>query len=433
MLIHPDHPLKHAWDTLVIVLITVVGIEIPLRIALQYEVSRETRELLVFEGIATLIFALDVLLRLNTARLVRGRVDTDRRNIVRHYLRSWFAVDVLTAIPFHLLFGGFWFHLLRMARLLRYPLLSRYVHRWEASHLINPNILRLIFFSGGVMILSHWVACGYLYIGMGSPRDPEPYLTAIYWSVTTLTTVGYGDIVPAEGVHRIYTMVVMFCGVGMYAYIIGTIARLIAGIDYARVLFNNRMDRVDAFMQHHDLPRNLRRRIRNYYRYLWDSRLGVDENVLTLELPEGLRTDVALFMMRDMLRAVPIFEDADQELLRFLAMRLQHRVCAPGDVVIHRGSRAECMFFIGRGVLEVLGENGEVIATMRKDEHFGEMALLSGEARDATVRASDYADVYSLDKEVFQEAVDRFPDFASEVRRVAGARSQQQSESPADS
>jgi hypothetical protein len=76
----------------------------------------------------------------------------------------------------------------------------------------------------------------------------------VYWSITTLTTVGYGDITPVTELETLYTIIVMIRGVTMYAYIIGNIASIIAGINAAKAVFQQRVDGVREFMLYHRLP-----------------------------------------------------------------------------------------------------------------------------------------------------------------------------------
>ena len=59
-------------------------------------------------------------------------------------------------------------------------------------------------------------------------NDFEKYTTALYWSVVTFTTVGYGDFSPVNSLEQIFGIVYMICNVVLMAWVIGSITLLIA-------------------------------------------------------------------------------------------------------------------------------------------------------------------------------------------------------------
>ena len=48
-----------------------------------------------------------------------------------------------------------------------------------------------------------------------------PYIASLYWTVTTVTTVGYGDITPTAPAERVYAIICMVVGTGVFGYVIG--------------------------------------------------------------------------------------------------------------------------------------------------------------------------------------------------------------------
>jgi small-conductance mechanosensitive channel len=109
-----------------------------------------------------------------------------------------------------------------------------------------------------------------------------------------------------------------------------------------------------------------------------------------------------------------------------IAERLQYAPFARGDVITKQGNQAHWLYILAFGEAEVLYEPPagppQVIGTVRAGEFFGEMALLSGDARSATVVAKTDVECYRLDRASFQQLLAERPEAASEVARVAGAR-----------
>jgi hypothetical protein len=71
----------------------------------------------------------------------------------------------------------------------------------------------------------------------------ELYLTACYWTITTITTVGYGDIDAGNNnEERLYTAFVMIIGVFLYSYTIGSLSTLLANLDSSKEKLNRKLE-----------------------------------------------------------------------------------------------------------------------------------------------------------------------------------------------
>lgn len=394
-----------------------VAVEIPLRAAGYYEPSLATA---LVDGAVTLVFALEIVVKLRTARFVDGRLVQHPGQLARLYARGGLAVDLAALLGHVVLLGDYrWLWLLRIIKVVQLP---GKVRTWEGVSTMHPVWFRAPFFIGGVVLLSHWAACGWTVIAGPGARDPAGYVGCLHWAVTILTTVGNSETTPAEPVAKIYMIVVMLLGVGMYAYIIGVIARLVTESDHAWIRHKDRLERAQSFMRNHKMPAELRKRVQEHYRYRWDSQRGFDETDLNEDLPPAVRVDVAMFLLGGMLRSVPIFKNADYELLRNLAVNLRPVVYGPGEIIMTAGDQATCMFFIRHGTVQVLDAGERIVATLGAGDHFGEIALLGEGRRTATVRATEFCDLYLLDQDRFEQALETSPLFAAEIDRIAKDR-----------
>jgi voltage-gated potassium channel len=404
------------WDLTVLLATVVLAILVPIEVVFE---TLDADWLMVVSGLISLVLAGDI----------RKRLARDGSE----YLRGWFAVDLLAAIPFDLLaeapgieassaaglirFVG----LLRVLRIARIFVLQR---EWRLRTSLNPALLRLAFFAFFVGLLSHWIACGWIALdGFDSgPPDLAPYQSSLYWTITTLTTVGYGDITPVGASQTAYSMVVMGLGAAMYGYIIGNVASLLANLDVSRARHLSRIEMINNFMRDHRVPRELQARVRDYYNYLWESRIGQQSEMLD-DLPRPLHIEIALHLNRNILRKVPLFEDASESFLRELVLHLDPMVFVPGQAIMRRGEPGHQLYFINKGRVDVFGSDDEtVIATLSDGDFVGEMALLSSQPRANTVRAIDYCNVYALDRVGFDQVLAGFPDVAAAVQQVADRR-----------
>jgi hypothetical protein len=410
--------LHRLWEGLITVSVVYLAIEAPARLVLEYAFPGRS----VFYWIGTLALIADVFVQAKPAvhRWRRAPFAGTQPTLAER--TAWFLVDLIAAIPFRaLLPGGASLELLRLLKLGR---VVQLLNRWRHHSFQHANVLMLVFFAFGLLLTAHWLACGWLALGgiQSAPDALTYYVRAIYWAITTLATVGYGDIAPRNNPEMIYAMVVMLLGVGTYGYVVGNVANLLANMDLAKRHYMENMDRLGAFLRYRNIPIELQRRLRDYYAYLWEHRMGYDESAVLADLPLGLRTEVALRLRRDFIEHAPLFKNASHELVREIALHLHPVVFTPGDYIFRAGHHGRHMYFIGFGTLEVIAADGQIVATLKEGNFFGELALLFSEPRNASIRAVDYCDLYSLDKDTFDSTIARYPDFARHIKEEADRR-----------
>jgi voltage-gated potassium channel len=179
------------------------------------------------EHVATAIFAVEYVLRAWTcvdyrnglySRPVWGRL---------RYLRSFFAiVDLLSVLPALLgFFGAGDLRILRLLRLLRMLKLTRHstVFRllWAVFHEEAPAFLGLLF----IMFLALTMSAALMYI-FESEEQPAAFSSipaAMWWAIETLTTVGYGDMVPMTTAGRILGGIISIVGIATLALFSGLV------------------------------------------------------------------------------------------------------------------------------------------------------------------------------------------------------------------
>lgn len=409
----------HVWKVLVSFAATVNALYPPYRIVLQLS---DDAEFWYWYWVITLIFLVDLIVNIIEYR--KGNATLLPEKLHRSKKENIFKIfcDVMAVIPFEFLFGIYFLEVIKLLKLVR---VAEYMSYLRQMVIKMMDVLKLTFFAFWTLIITHWFACGWLaihpYTEVVNPEDQ--YIRAIYWTIETLTTVGYGESTPQSNLQYMYAIMIMILGVAVYGYVIGNVAGILANRDPVKEHFMQNMDMLKAFSSQRKLNSKLQNRIRDYYFYLWKKRHGLDESSFINSLPPGLSKDVALALKQEAVHKIPIFRDASDEFLREIALQLKPAIFTPGEYVVKRGEVGKEMFFVIQGELVVLDDDeSSVIATLSDEDFFGEIALFKDQKRTASVKSITYSDVYKLDKKTFDYVLDRFADFKDEIRKKAEKR-----------
>jgi hypothetical protein len=329
---------------------------------------------------------------------------------------------------------------LRVTRLLRIARLAVIFRRWERLRWTNTGMLRLVKLFVGVLLIVHWIACGWFFVAVleGFPGDSwvvlagihelgvgSQYLRSLYWGFVTTTTVGYGDITPNRDLEYAFTIVVMMVGASWYALIIGSIASLVSSIDSAKSRFWDRVDVVGQHLRSRDVPGGLQRQIQDYYEYIWDRYRGVGAEDLLSDLPAEMRLEVVYHLTRDLIEEVPLFRHGGEALRNALLMALESRVYIPDSFVVREGEMADGMYFVSSGRLSILSGGGdEEVAELLPGDYFGDLSLLLGERRTASVQASTHCDLFFLPASDFVRLKSEYDEFKSVLKAVSSEKSE---------
>jgi putative peptide zinc metalloprotease protein len=128
---------------------------------------------------------------------------------------------------------------------------------------------------------------------------------------------------------------------------------------------------------------------------------------------------------RERLGALPMFADTGSRQLDLLAVKLQVRNFAPGDVLVKQGDPGDAFFIVREGSVEVFVRNGRSrrrVRTLQTGDFFGEIALLTDGPRTATVQGLEAGSVWRLERQDFRDLLGRYLDLEGRIAGVAASR-----------
>ena len=160
---------------------------------------------------------------LYSAEWLLGLVLAERR--IAYLLSPIKLADLISAIPFGHIFQG-----LRVLRLLRAARLLRLVWRVKRYRSLGTRIVRAAFVSMSTIL------AGGLAIEIAEPETFPSLTDALWWSMVTVSTVGYGDVVPQTVVGRAVATGLIIFGIGIFGYVAGFMATVLDDPDEEEIL-----------------------------------------------------------------------------------------------------------------------------------------------------------------------------------------------------
>lgn len=263
---YPEDPTKANWDLFITIVLIYTCIQTPQKIAF---VDDETLGWTVALYSIDFLFFIDILVCFNSALQDDDfKTIDDRKVIACEYVSGWFFLDLFAILPLSDIMVAFsssdggtaspdnlnqmirlakigrLYKLIKLTKLLRILKIVK-----EKSKLLKyvRNIVqlgygfeRLVFFVLIFLLISHIVACMWIFVAKfdnyegtwmeGDTVDLDPleqYLISFYFTVTTITTVGYGDISASSNGEKYFCILIMIIGVVSFSVLSGSLANIL--------------------------------------------------------------------------------------------------------------------------------------------------------------------------------------------------------------
>ncbi|XP_032177956.1 potassium voltage-gated channel subfamily H member 4 isoform X2 [Mustela erminea] len=460
LLLHYSVP-KAVWDGLILLATFYVAITVPYNVCFlgDDDTPITSRHTLVSDIAVEMLFILDIILNFRTTYVSQsGQVVSAPRSIGLHYLATWFFVDLIAALPFDLLYVfnitvTSLVHLLKTVRLLRLLRLLQKLERYSQCSAVVLTLLMSVF-----ALLAHWMACVWYVIGRremeandpllwdigwlhelgkrleepyvngsaGGPSRRSAYIAALYFTLSSLTSVGFGNVCANTDAEKIFSICTMLIGALMHAVVFGNVTAIIQRMYSRRSLYHSRMKDLKDFIRVHRLPRPLKQRMLESFQTTWAVNSGIDANELLRDFPDELRADIAMHLNREILQ-LPLFGAASRGCLRALSLHIKTSFCAPGEYLLRRGDALQAHYYVCSGSLEVLRDN-MVLAILGKGDLIGADIPEPGQEpgsgagpgyvlkTSADVKALTYCGLQQLSSRGLAEVLRLYPEYGAAFR-----------------
>ncbi|XP_077408205.1 voltage-gated delayed rectifier potassium channel KCNH5-like isoform X1 [Vanacampus margaritifer] len=252
----------------------------------------------------------------------------------------------------------------------------------------------------------------------GGPNKDTLYISSLYFTMTSLTTIGFGNIAPTTDGEKIFSVAMMMVGSLLYATIFGNVTTIFQQMYTNTNRYHEMLNNVRDFLKLYQVPKGLSERVMDFIVSTWAMSKGIDTDKVLSICPKDMRADICVHLNRQVFNDHPAFRLASDGCLRSLAVEFQTTHCAPGDLIFHIGESVDTLCFVVSGSLEVI-QDDEVIAILGKGDVFGDVFWKeSTMARAcANVRALTYCDLHVIRRDALMRVLEFYTAFANSFSR----------------
>lgn len=464
-ILHPHGHVKSGWDIIMLPAIFYTATIMPF--ALAFEAENEGLE--VTDWIVYAMFAMDMLIQFVSAYQDNsGHIISDPGAIAVNYLTGWFITDLVSIFPFNSILsngdassGGN-----RLARLARLPRALRMVRVVKVGRLMQLPILMSLWSSledtflslpafaavlrtlGMSALFAHWIACAWHWIGIspavgGDLRDMQPdeswiaaaglsertvaerYIASVYWTLVTMSTVGFGDISPVTAGEQGFTMLVVVIGMLGGGILVADILQVVAAQAKSSNSQRQREDGISHLLRTVAPPKPLRRRL---HRWLEDSNKSAESvSDILPQLPASLRRDVLLFARKSLIDSIHFLRELRDndavpqgaDVVADVVWKLERTTAGPGVILYVQTTPVHGMYFLSKGLVGLL-RDGVQVAEMSDGAFFGAAECLFSDTYEATATSMAQTEAYVLPRQAVYELTQKYPMlFGVPLREVA--------------
>ncbi|MCO5565167.1 hypothetical protein L7F22_018840 [Adiantum nelumboides] len=388
----------------------------------------------VVDYIVDAFFALDIIVTFFVAYLDRKTylfVDKHSKIAVR-YMSTWLVLDVASSIPFQVLTllvtgkigRGLTYNLLNMLRLWRLRRVSSLFARLEKDVRVSYFWIRCLKLLCVTLLAVHCAGCFYYllaeryhdetrtWIGANLPHFKEEtiwlrYVYCMYWSITTLTTVGYGDLHAQNANEMVFNVFYMLFNLGLTAYLIGNMTNLVVHVTGRTRSFRDSVQAVSNFAIRNRLPVRLRDQMLDHMRVKYRTENFQQEEAMAV-LPKAIRSSVSQHLFLQTVEKVYLFQGCSYDFMLQLVTEMRAEYFPPReDIILHNEAPTEFYVLVSGQVELLVYRDGreQHYANARAGEVIGEIGALCYKPQPFTVRSKKLSQLLRINRNNFLNIV----------------------------
>ncbi|XP_052208873.1 potassium channel KAT3 isoform X3 [Diospyros lotus] len=366
------------WQTFLVVLVVYSAWSSPFELAFK---KVGTGALLPLDLAVDAIFAIDIVLTFFVAYLDKSTyllVDDHKKIAVRYVTHLGFPMDIASTLPFqtlHRIFNGKshenqLFRFLNLLRLWRLRRVSELFTRLEKDTRFSYFWARSFKLICVTAFTVHSAGCFYFWLATHYKTPANTWIGAhvshfenrsiwlgytysIYWSIVTLTTVGYGDLHAENTGEKIFNIFYMLFNIGLTAYLIGNMTNLVVHSAVQTFAMRDTINEVLHYASKNRLPERLKEQMLAHVQLKFKTAELQQEEVLE-GLPKAIRSSITQHLFHGLVEKTYLFQGVSEDLIIQLVSDMKAEYFPPKVDIILQNEIPTDFYVIASGAVDVM-------------------------------------------------------------------------------
>ncbi|XP_076899611.1 potassium channel KAT3-like [Bidens hawaiensis] len=432
------------WQSFLVLLVIYSAWSSPFELAFK---KVATGSLLYVDLIVDFFFAADIIITFFVAYLDKSTyllVDEHKKIATRYVTHMMFPMDVASTLPFQTIYRvltgklhrGQVFGFLNLLRLWRLRRVSELFSRLEKDTRFSYFMTRTIKLICVTLFAVHSAGCFYYWIATHHKISQDTWIGSIinnfedrsiwlgytysmYWSIVTLTTVGYGDLHAVNTGEKVFNIFYMLFNIGLTSYLIGNMTNLIVHSAVRTFVMRDSINEILRYASKNRLPEGLKQQMLAHMQLKFKTAELQQEEVLE-DLPKAIRSSIAQHLFRKTVDKTYLFKGISDDLSRQLVVDLKAEYFPPKVEVILQNEIPTDFYIVVSGAMEVMvHKNGTDQSLIRLGpmDMFGEIGVFFNIPQPFTVRSKKLSQVVRISHHRFKQLVESLDDDKKQIMK----------------
>ncbi|EAR85432.2 cyclic nucleotide-binding domain protein (macronuclear) [Tetrahymena thermophila SB210] len=477
-IIHPQSKFKTVWQLLHLIIMLMILFILPVEVAL-FETDFAQLYPYKFNGLskgAFGFFLVDIFIQLNTGVFDKGTILTDRQELAKRYIKNNLLLDLITAITlFAKEFGLPKF--INVFILCKIPSFQRILDEIQEANLSKSNVtfknvLKLTRLVIELLFIAHIYACIFLLINslelhynytqtwmttytnylkkdINTLTWHYKYMMSFYLCMTTMTTVGYGDITPQNQIETIFYIFSLMTLCGVFAYSFNLVGVIVQEMNKKNKEFKRDISLVNYYMEKLSISNELKYQVRKYleYQHIYNEDITLSEeqyilNKLSPALKEKLILDAHIQIIK---KCGGVFSMYSEEFIEKVCLNFSKQKFSKGEIIFKpfQKEQDQCFYFIDDGEIDLFSEspsiqyqtdnyltgeddkdnskedkektlldlnsNVQILKTLEKNQYFGEICFYTNGVRKLGAICKKNSRCFVIQRSKFIKLLKKYP------------------------
>lgn len=313
---------------------------------------RSNSDFSFFTFIRDVIYLFDIVINFFTNNAQRFNF---KKNCI-DYLKFWFIVDLMAVIPFKKMFGkrdntiyllvqlpG----LFKTTKLIQNRNVNQCLQRIIRIFKISTNGFNCIKLVYAFAYLNHLCACLFYFLarirnldhttwiyklGIIDKNNFEIYIWSLYWNLTTVTTVGYGNISGYSWIEKIYTIIIICIGVVLYSFFIGTLNIIVSQMNEHQIELKAKIKQIDQIRLNYPIEKETYIKVKRAIKFN-TYKTQIETQKFIQELPDKIKASVINLFNDKTIKQFHMFKGSSSLFISAVVPLFSHFIMFQNDVL----------------------------------------------------------------------------------------------------